>query len=203
MSHHTHTDLTVLILAGGQAKRMGGGDKGLIDCAGRPMIAQVLDKVAPLCASILISANRNLERYADYGYPVLRDQRIDYPGPLAGIESGLAACTTDYLWILPCDAPTFSSDLLDRLTSVCSNAGIPAAVPDDGDYVQATFALLRRETLESLHQFLNSGQRKLQTWLTELPAVRVNCSDHPEWFANINTPDDLERHTLLSSKHDE
>ncbi|MBU1192967.1 MAG: molybdenum cofactor guanylyltransferase [Gammaproteobacteria bacterium] len=200
MSRHTHTNLTVLILAGGQATRMGGDDKGLIDCAGRPMIEHVVDKVAPLTASVLISANRNLERYADYGYPVLRDQRSDYPGPLAGIESGLAACTTDYLWILPCDAPAFSSDLLERLTAACSTAEIPAAVPDDGNYLQATFALLRRETLESLRHFLSSGQRKLQTWLTELPAVCVNCSDHPEWFANINTPDDLERYTLPLSQ---
>jgi molybdopterin-guanine dinucleotide biosynthesis protein A len=200
MPRHTHTNLTVLILAGGQATRMGGDDKGLIDCAGRPMIEHVLEKITPLTASILISANRNLDRYADYGYPVLRDQRSDYPGPLAGIESGLSACTTDFLWILPCDAPAFSSDLLDRLTAACGNTGISAAVPDDGDYLQATFALLRRETFESLIHFLNSGQRKLQAWLSELQAVRVNCSDHPEWFANINTPDDLDRYILPLSK---
>lgn len=193
MPNHTYSDLTVLILAGGQGVRMGGTDKGLIQCAGRPLIEHTLEIIAPLTESILISANRNMERYAAYGYPVLNDHCADYPGPLAGIERGLEACTTDYLWILPCDAPAFTGDLLDRLMQAFDDVGIPAAVPDDGEYLHATFALLRTDVIDSLRSFLSSGQRKVQTWLTALPAARVDCSDHPEWFTNINTQDDLGR----------
>lgn len=193
MPNHTYSDLTVLILAGGQAARMGGTDKGLIECAGQPLIEHTLKIIAPLTESILISANRNLECYAAYGYPVLNDHRADYPGPLAGIERGLEACTTDYLWVLPCDAPAFTGVLLDRLMHACDDVGTPAAVPDDGEFLHATFALLRVDVLDSLRSFLSSGQRTVQTWLTALPAARVDCSDYPEWFTNINTQDDLDR----------
>ncbi len=191
MPNHANQNLTVLILAGGKSSRMGGTDKGLIDYAGRPMIEHVLEIVSQLTPSIMISANRNLERYAAYGYPILHDHRDDYPGPLAGIERGLESCTTKFLWVLPCDAPAFTGDLLDRLTRVCNDGEIPAAVPDDGKYLHTTFALLRTDVIDSLRSFLVSGQRKMQTWLATLPAARVDCSDHPEWFVNINTQDDL------------
>lgn len=200
MPNQLHSRLTLLILAGGQATRMGGRDKGLIEYAGRPLIEHVLDKARPLADSILISANRNLERYTAYGYPVLSDHRTDYVGPLAGIERGLETCSTEYLWVLPCDAPAFSDELLNRLTQACEIAEIPAAVPDDGNFQHATFVLLRADTLDSLRAYLASGQRKVQQWLATLPAVQVDCSDHPEWFANINTPADLARCGLALSE---
>lgn len=200
MPNQLHSKLTLLILAGGQASRMGGRDKGLLDCAGRPLIEHVLIKARPLADSILISANRNLERYTAYGYSVLSDHRSEYVGPLAGIERGLEVCDTEYLWVLPCDAPAFSGELLTRLMRACATAGIPAAVPYDGNYQQATFVLLRAETLDSLRAYLASGQRKVQHWLATLPAVPVDCSDHPEWFVNINTPADLARCGLAFSE---
>ena len=203
MPNRFHSRLTLVILAGGQATRMGGRDKGLIECAGRPLIEHVLDKARPLAETILISANRHLDRYTAYGYPVLSDHRTDYVGPLAGIERGLELCDTEYLWVLPCDAPAFSGELLNRLGQACTTAEIPAAVPYDSDHQQATFVLLRAETLDSLRAYLASGQRKVQQWLATLPAVPVDCSDHPEWFANINTPADLARCSLtLSEAHE-
>ena len=191
MSDIPSPSITALILAGGQASRMGGSDKGLLDCAGRPLIEWVLERIQPVVGTILISANRSKDRYAQYGYPLVGDSQADYPGPLAGIESGLFACKTDYLWVVPCDAPHVDAQLLQRLSHSCVDPDIPAAVPIEGGYTHPTFALLRRDVLESLHDYLASGERKAQDWLATLPARPVDCSDHPEWFVNINTPEEL------------
>ena len=193
MTTINNVSITALILAGGRAARMGGIDKGMIDCGGQPLIERMLHKVEPLVENVLISANRNLEDYAAYGHPVLSDTRADFPGPLAGIERGLEACTTSHLWILPCDAPLFEAELLQRLAQVCDGSRVSAAVPNDGHYLQATFALLRTDVLTSLHEFLAEGQRKAGDWLLSLHAAQVDCADHPEWFMNINTLADLER----------
>lgn len=193
------TPIAALILAGGQATRLGGVDKGLIECAGRPLIEHVLYKVRPLVDTILISANRNLPRYAEYGYPVLRDGRRGFIGPLAGIEQGLAAYPTGYVWVIPCDAPAFQPVLLKRLLSACLESQAAAAVPEDAEYIHGTFALLRAELSDSLRAYLDADYRKLQDWLLALPAQRVNCADHPEWFMNINTPEQLEHYARAIS----
>ncbi len=171
---------------------MGGADKGLLDCAGRPLLEVVLRKIEPVVGTVLISANRNQAQYARYGYPVLTDNQSDYRGPLAGIERGLEACTTPYLWVVPCDAPGVEAQLLERLAQRCVAEQAAAAVANDGRFVQATFALLHVDTIERLRAFLADGNRKAQDWLAALPAARVDCSDHPEWFMNINTPAELE-----------
>lgn len=184
--------ITALILAGGQAVRMGGVDKGLVECAGQPLIERVLQKAEPLVDGVLISANRNLPTYAAYGYPVLCDSGTGYPGPLAGIERGLKACDTEYLWIVPCDAPLFDAELLQRLVRACMEGASAAAVPTDSAHVHATFALLHSDVLPSLQEFLAAGQRRARDWLSGLPSIAVDCSDHPEWFTNVNTAEDLE-----------
>ena len=183
--------VSALLLAGGQASRMGGHDKGLLDCAGQPLIAHVLARIAPCVAGILISANRHLDRYRAYGYPVLDDAQADYPGPLAGIARGLEHCTTAWLWVVPCDAPQVDAQLLTRLMDACRETQLPAAVPIEAGHAQPTFALLRKDTLAGLHTYWDQGGRGVHEWLATLPAARVECSDHPEWFVNLNTPEEL------------
>ena len=170
---------------------MGGHDKGLLDCAGQPLIAHVLARIAPCVAGILISANRHLDRYRAYGYPVFDDAQADYPGPLAGIARGLEHCTTPWLWVLPCDAPQVDAQLLTRLMDACRETQLPAAVPIEAGHAQPTFALLRKDTLAGLRAYWDQGGRGVQEWLATLPAARVECSDHPEWFVNLNTPEEL------------
>jgi molybdenum cofactor guanylyltransferase len=191
MPEQTSPSTTALILAGGQASRMGGSDKGLLDCAGRPLIEHVLARVAPYVDGILISANRNLDQYRRYGYPVLADTTPDFPGPLAGFARGLEHCTTEWLWVVPCDAPQVEPRLLARLMDACRKQTAPAAVPVEGTQIQATFALLHRDVLASLRVYLEHGSRAVRDWLRILPAVQVECSDHPEWFVNLNTPEEL------------
>ena len=188
------TAITALILAGGRGTRMGGDDKGLLAWDGVTLIERVLAGVAPLVNDVLISANRNLDRYRAYGLPVLPDTDDAFSGPLAGIVRGLEACATPWLWTLPCDVPQVHSELLARLTDACAATGSTAAVPRDARHVHATFALLNTVVAADLQSFLAAGRRKARDWLVMLPAVEVDCSDHAEWFININTPEDLLRY---------
>ena len=107
--------ITGVILAGGQGRRMGGADKGLQELGGRPMAAHVLERLAPQVGAVLISANRNLERYAELGCPVLPDTLDGYAGPLAGLQAALAQATTPLLVTAPCDSPFLPADLVARL----------------------------------------------------------------------------------------
>lgn len=191
MTDKPQPSTTALILAGGQASRMGGEDKGLVDCAGRPLIEYVLARVAPCVDGILISANRNLDAYRRYGYPVLADTAPDFPGPLAGIARGLEQCATEWLWVVPCDAPQVEAHLLARLMDACRERNVPAAVPIEAGQMQSTFALLHRDVLAALREYLAHGQRAVHAWLKTLPAAEVECGDHPEWFINLNTPEEL------------
>lgn len=191
MSDQPALSITALILAGGQASRLGGTDKGLIECAGRPLLEHVLARVAPCVAAVLISANRNLDAYRRYGHPVIADATADFPGPLAGIARGLEDCTTEWLWVVPCDAPQVDARLLDRLTQACRKRNARAAVPLENGQMHPTFALLHRTTLASLEAYLAAGRRAAHAWLKMLPAAEVECGDHPAWFANVNTPEDL------------
>ena len=95
--------ITGLILAGGRAQRMGGMDKGLIPFLQKPLIEASIARLKPQVDSLIINANRNITKYAAYGYPVILDETPDFSGPLAGFSVGLKACKTPYLLTSPCD----------------------------------------------------------------------------------------------------
>ncbi len=112
-----HEQITGLILAGGQGSRMGGVDKGLQLLRGQPLVEHAIARLQPQVGSIAISANRNADLYRRYGFPVYGDHgdspEPTFAGPLAGIATGLAAVSTDWMLIVPCDAPRFPLDLAD------------------------------------------------------------------------------------------
>ena len=105
-------DITGLVLAGGRGSRMGGVDKGLQLHHGIPLARHALDRLAPQVNRLMLNANRNLGVYESMGVPVWPDEEPDYPGPLAGMLSGLAHCETAYLVTVPCDTPNFPLDLV-------------------------------------------------------------------------------------------
>ena len=183
-------DITGLVLAGGRGSRMGGLDKGLVEFRGRPLVEYALDALRPVAGAILISANRHQDRYAAYGWPVVGDPLPGYPGPLAGLLAGLEACETPLLLALPCDTPFATSELLERLVGALGEAR--AAVPVRGGRLEPAFCLLRREVREDLAGRLAAGDRRLGAWLASLEPARVACDDHPEWFANMNSLEELE-----------
>jgi len=193
--------VTGLVLAGGASRRMGGEDKGLADLAGRPMLEYVLDALRPQVDSILLSANRNRDRYSAYGSPVVADALENYPGPLAGVASALQHLATDYLLVVPCDAPLLAPDLAPRLHAACVAAKAEAAVASDGRRVQPVFLLLRATVAPGLQSYLAGGGRKVDAWLTQLRLAQVDFSDEPDCFVNVNEPAErrrVEAHLLAS-----
>lgn len=188
MSPH---DITGVVLAGGRATRWDGRDKGLIEVSGRLMISHVLDALTPQVEHVIINANRNLDAYGAFGWPVVTDASRDFLGPLAGIASGLAAASTDWVAIVPCDSPLLAADCVSRLASACEDdERTDLAVAHDGERIQPVFALIRRRLLEDLNTFLESGGRKIDRWYGQQHMQLVDFSDSPDNFLNINRPED-------------
>ena len=183
--------ITGLVLAGGQGRRMGSVDKGLQELDGRPLVQWVLDRLAPQVDSVLISANRNLARYAAFGHPVLADRLGGFAGPLAGLQAGLAQTTTPLLVTAPCDSPFLPSDLVARLHDALMAQQAELAVACAGGRAHRAFCLLRRELLPRLDAFLAGGERRVGLWHASLNAIEVDFSDETAAFRNINTTDEL------------
>lgn len=168
---------------------MQGQDKGLVNFHNQPLITYALAALAPVVTDILISANRNQVRYAEFGFPVISDSIPDFPGPLAGILAGLQASNNPLL-VCPCDTPYVQSDCFQRLKTAL-RADSLCAVAHDGERSQPMFLALQPACLEHLQSTIAAGERKLQTWVDGLDPVIVDCSDHPEWFSNANSLADL------------
>ena len=186
--------VTGLILAGGQGRRMGGADKGLVDFRGRPMVAHVIERLAPQVDRLILSANRNEAAYAAFGHPVVTDRTGDrgeeFRGPLAGVQAGLASCETPLLATAPCDAPHLPPDLVARLRAALSGDAM-IAVARTARGTHPVFMLCRREALPKLEQWLASGERGFGAWQRTLSAIEVDFDDEAA-FANINTPEELQ-----------
>jgi len=185
-------DITAVVLAGGQGRRMGGQDKGLIEINGKALIAILVDQLKQQISSILINANRNLERYQAMGYPVVSDQLSDYQGPLAGFACAMTAVDTDFILTLPCDGPSLATDYVARFIASQARTGAPICVADDGERLQPVHALIKVDLLSSLNAFLDSGERKIDRWYAMHDFVQTDFSDCADMFRNINTPSDQE-----------
>ena len=185
------SQISAVILAGGRATRMGGVDKGLIEVRGRPMVEHVIAALRQQAADLFINANRNLDAYRQFGYPVLMDMVDGYCGPLAGMASAMRVAKTPWLLTAPCDSPFVPVDLGARLFQAITKNNAQIAVADSGGRLEPVFALIDCSLLPSLLDYLDSGERKIDRWYAMHPMVRVDFSDRPETFRNINTPEDV------------
>jgi len=161
-----------------------------VEVGGRPLIEHILDLVTPQVSAVIINANRNQQVYAGYGYPVISDNLTDYQGPLAGFAAALAACETDYIMTLPCDGPYVPTDLVGKLSSAIKNNNAELAVAHDGQRMQPVYALIPRSLLESLQEFLDAGDRKIDLWYARHDTALADFSDDIDTFFNINTEED-------------
>lgn len=185
--------VTGVILAGGQGRRMGGVDKGLQELQGRSMAAWVAERLAPQVDELLINANRNTERYAEFGYRVVADRIPDFAGPLAGLHAALSAATHPWVATAPCDSPFLPPDLVSRLASAMQAAHADLAVARTFDQPHPVFCLCKREVLPHLTDYLQSGERKFDRWYATLKTVEVPFDDVASAFENINTREELQR----------
>lgn len=183
--------ITGVILAGGQGSRMGGVDKGLQPFRGKPMVAHVIERLAPQVDELLVNANRNLEAYAAFGHRVIADEIEGFAGPLAGFERGLAHAAGDLVVTVPCDSPFLPHDLVSRLAQALESQAAQVAVAKTGEQAHPVFCLMRREVHAGLAAFLAGGQRKIDKWYASLAVAEVPFDDEPDAFLNINTREEL------------
>jgi molybdenum cofactor guanylyltransferase len=182
--------ITGVILAGGQARRMGGRDKGLVAFRGRPLVAWVIAALEPQVARLTINANRNQETYESFGHPVIADRIEGFQGPLAGFASAMGAVGTPWIATVPCDGPFLAPDLVKHLCAALRREGAELAVATDGRRVQPVYALLPVALAPSLHAFLGAGERKIDLWYARHRVALADLGDRPESFANINSDGD-------------
>ncbi|MHB1290919.1 MAG: molybdenum cofactor guanylyltransferase MobA [Sulfuricella sp.] len=182
--------ISAVILAGGRARRMGGADKGLALLKGRPLVAWVLERVAPQVDELFISANRNFDQYRLFGHPVLPDASPDFQGPLAGLLRAMTEAAHPLILSVPCDTPFLPDDLVERLSVALEESGADIAVPVCGGQVHRAVCLCRRSLLPGLENFLVQGGRRVGEWQSMLKSVEAPFDDERS-FLNLNTADEL------------
>jgi molybdenum cofactor guanylyltransferase len=193
-----------LLLAGGQSRRMGGGDKALRPLAGQTFLARIVERLRPQVASLVLNANGDPARFAGFGLPIVADGVPDFAGPLAGVLAGLdwaAAQRPDCTHIasVAIDAPFLPKDLVARLAAALMAADADLACAASGGRVHPVFGLWPVRLREDLRQALVGEHiRKVDLWTARHKLVTVPFADRPvDPFFNANRPEDLEAATAL------
>jgi len=184
---------SVLLLAGGRGQRMGGQDKGLLGWRGQPLIAQAQQLTRALSDDLIISCNRNAERYAAYADRLVKDDSTDFPGPLAGIRAGLAVARHAYLLVLPCDAPLLDPSLLEALRRQAAASPYRPVLVRQGQQWEPLFCLIPKSLLGALELAWQAGERSPRQVLLALGGVALECPADDPRLANLNTPALLEQ----------
>ena len=191
-----------IILAGGQATRMGGGDKGLLDMGGQTLLARVIARLGPQAAGIALNANGDAARFEAFGLPVLPDSVAGFPGPLAGVLAGLdwaAQQGADAIVTVAADTPFFPKGLVEALFHASQGQKhklVLAASQHGQDEPKRhpTFGLWPVALAEDLRKELNEGVRKVVRWSDQHEGRIALFSAMPfDPFFNINTPQDLQK----------
>ncbi|MEM7545116.1 MAG: molybdenum cofactor guanylyltransferase MobA [Pseudomonadota bacterium] len=203
-----------IILAGGLATRMGGGDKALRDIGGRTLFARVIDRLRPQVSAMVINANGDPARLASLGLPIIPDDIADHPGPLAGILAGMewaGANGATHIISVAADTPFFPADLAKRLeTAISLETPIAlAATPDDRPGREGklarhpTFGLWPVALRDDLRAALNDGVRKVVLWTDRHGAATVRFDAvRFDPFFNVNTPDDMAEAERIAREYD-
>jgi len=203
----TETPATLgLVLAGGLARRMGGGDKALIHIGEATILERVLARIAPNCAGIVLNANGDPTRFARFGLPVISDDVAGFAGPLAGILAGLdwaASYEPDIDWVVsvPGDCPFLPRDLVQRLHAARRDAGSPLACAQSGAWRHPVVGLWRVALRHDLrHALVDEDLRKIEVWTARHGVALAEWPAHPvDPFFNVNTPEDVAEATRLAS----
>ncbi|WP_335945356.1 molybdenum cofactor guanylyltransferase MobA [Pseudomonas sp. G166] len=189
---------SILLLAGGRGQRMGGQDKGLLEWQGEPLIAHLHRQTRALSDDLIISCNRNLERYALYADQLVHDDEGDFPGPLAGIRAGLKAARHPYLLVLPCDVPQIDSSLLDSMRETASRHPDRPLMVRHGEHWEPLLCVIPRALAGAFEQAWCEGERSPGRIMRTLHAVALPCPANDPRLANLNTPELLAQHNGVS-----
>jgi molybdopterin-guanine dinucleotide biosynthesis protein A len=193
-----------VLLAGGLARRMGGGDKPLRLLAGRPLLDHVIERLRPQVAGLVLNANGDPARFAVYGLPVVADSIPDFAGPLAGILAGLDWTATHrpdcpIVLSVATDAPFLPTDLVSRMARAMETEQADLACAASGGQSHPVIGLWSVRLREELRRaVVEEGLRKVDIWTARYRLATVEFSDRPiDPFFNANRPEDLERAATL------
>jgi molybdopterin-guanine dinucleotide biosynthesis protein A len=203
--------VTGVVLAGGQSRRMGGGDKGLLEVAGKPMLAHVIDRLAPQVGRMAINANGDPARFAALGLPIVPDTVGGFVGPLAGVLAGMRwslAHATPALWVLtvPGDAPLVPADLVRRLIAAVEGRPASIALVRSKGELHPVIGLWPVALADDLEQELNRGVRKVLNWTDRHGTIPVDFATakiggiEVDPFFNANTPQELDALRAILAK---
>ena len=193
-----------VILAGGLARRMGGGQKALLELDGRPLIAHAIERLGPQVAQLVLNVNAEAERYAALGLPLARDTVPGFAGPLAGVLAGMDWAAehrpeAELLLSAPTDAPFLPHDMAARLGAALEAENAAVAVAASGERHHPVAALWRMSLREELRRALTERDiRKIDLFTAEHRTATVTWPDIPaDPFFNVNRPEDLARAEAL------
>jgi molybdenum cofactor guanylyltransferase len=187
-----------LVLAGGLARRMGGGDKARIRIGGATILERVLKRLKPQCAGVILNANGDPARFADTGLPVVPDSVPDFAGPLAGILAGLDWAVANApqavdIASVPGDCPFLPANLVERLYAARAAAGQPLACARSGEWrhpVVGLWPVTLRDDLR--HAVIDQDLHKIEAWTARHGVAIADWPDQPvDPFFNVNTPEDV------------
>jgi molybdopterin-guanine dinucleotide biosynthesis protein A len=185
-----------VVLAGGLARRMGGGDKGMRSLCGRPLIAWTIERAQPQVTALALNANGNAVRFSEWGLPVVPDGIAGYPGPLAGVLAGLewaaeAVVGATHVASFATDAPFLPRDLVSRLAAAVAG-GAELACAASGGQAHPVFGLWPLALSQDLRRALEEGIRKVDQWTGRYRLDTVEFAVEPvDPFFNVNRPEDL------------
>lgn len=182
-----------VILAGGQANRMGGGDKGLLALGNGTIISHVIARLDPQVANLALNANGDPARFADLNLPIIPDSIAGFAGPLSGVLAGLdwaASQGASHIVTAAADTPFFPCDLVPQLQLAAQEAGAEIALARTPDGRHPTFGLWPTALRDDLRAALTDGLRKVVLWTDRHGAATAHFP-HDAAFFNVNTPDDL------------
>lgn len=205
------SDIVGVVLAGGLSRRMGGGDKGLLDVAGKPMLTRVVEHLTPQVSCIVINANGPPERFAGYGLPVVADPIDGFAGPLAGVLAGMrwtreAMPSATAIATVSSDAPFIPLDLVARLAQAVGDRTNAIAIAKSEGHLHPVIGLWPVALADDLEAALADGVRKVLNWTDRhgtvpvaFEAVTIGTAAIDPFF-NANTPDELATATRLLSE---
>jgi molybdenum cofactor guanylyltransferase len=193
--HVQRDNITAIILAGGQGRRFQYRDKGLIEWQQKTLVEHVIHQLQPQVGQIIISCNRNIERYEELGFPCVTDKIDGFQGPLAGLQAALPHVQTKYCLTCPCDSPVLPENLVATLFSALSQQQADLAYIFDGERKQYLLAIMKTGVKDSLNNYLTQQDRQVRAWQQQLKAIEVDFSEQQGEFLNINSPDEFSKAT--------
>ena len=203
--------VTGVILAGGQSRRMGGGDKGLLELAGKPMLQHVIDRLEPQVGRMAINANGDPSRFARFGLEVIPDTIAGFVGPLAGVLAGMrwsAAHTPQARWIVTAagDAPLLPAGLVARLLAAVETRASAIPLAQSNGELHPVIGLWPVALADDLEAQLTAGVRKVLRWTDRhgtvpvpFPPERIGDAELDTFF-NANTPEELDELRVMFAK---